>query len=292
MIVLSHNGYQMHIDPMGAEMRKFVSPDGKDHMWCGDASVWKGVSPILFPIIGFLKDGQTKIAGETYQIAKHGFARASLFEVTKKGEDFVTLTLCENEQTKAVYPFDFALRITHRFVGTGYETRMDIENHTDRPMPCLAGFHGAFVCPMNEGETFLDYIVHFDEEEEGIATKCGQGNLMDGTEIIPLGDDKRTFALDYQEFLPRDTFIFAGLKSRAVNLIHKDTRKGIRVCFPHMEVLALWTMAHVSAPYLCIEPWQGMPSYADETGHFEDKPYHITVAPHDAYSCHFTMEEC
>jgi galactose mutarotase-like enzyme len=50
-------------------------------------------------------------------------------------------------------------------------------------------------------------------------------------------------------------------------------------------VLAVWTPPGKNAPYVCLEPWQGCPAYSDESGRFEDKPYHVEVAPGQTYTC-------
>ena len=37
------------------------------------------------------------------------------------------------------------------------------------------------------------------------------------------------------------------------------------------------------------EPWQGMPAFADETGRFEDKPYHVSLGVGSAFTCGYRM---
>ena len=69
-----------------------------------------------------------------------------------------------------------------------------------------------------------------------------------------------------------------------------DLALALKRAFPEMEVLAVWTMPGKRAPYLCIEPWQGLPPMADETGRFEDKPYHITLGAGECYTCGYRME--
>lgn len=290
MIHLEKNGASMEISLLGAEMRAFRSADGKDCLWSGDSAIWKGVAPVLFPVIGFLKNGKVTIDGESFALPKHGFARNMEFKVTEQGCDFVTLTLCENDETKRVYPFDFALSVTHRFVNNGFETRYTVENHSSRVMPFVIGGHPGFACPMNEGEVFSDYALRFEKQETGECTLCTSDNLMGGVEIVGLGADRRTLALNHEEFDRRDTYIFAGLNSRSVELVHKKTGHGMRFSFPEMEVLAVWTMPNKSAPYLCVEPWQGMPAYSDESGRFEDKPYHVELGVGQAYCCGYRME--
>ena len=290
MIVLEHEGARMEIAELGAEMRRFVSKDGVERIWSGDPAVWKSTAPVLFPTINLLKDGVVTIAGKECAVPKHGFAKYQLFEVTDQGDDYVTLTLSENEETKAVYPFDFALSVTHRFVENGFETRYVVENHTGRTMPFVIGGHPGFTCPMAEGEQFGDYVLRFEKEEEGRHLLNTPEHYMGEEAIVDLGGDRRTLALRYEDFDRLDTYVFAGLNSRSVDLVHREHGRGIRVSFPEMEVLAVWTMPGKQAPYLCIEPWQGLPPMADETGRFEDKPYHIDLGVGMSYTCGYRME--
>lgn len=290
MITLKYQGNQMQIDEVGAEMRSFCTADGRDWLWRGSENSWKSSAPVLFPTIGAVKDGGAKIAGQFYAVPRHGFVRPMPFQITAQGEDFVTLSLCATEETKVIYPFDFKLSVTYRFVENGFETVFTVENQSAAAMPFLIGGHPGFNCPMNEGETFEDYILHFEKEETIGTTLCNApGHTLGGTEPVDFGADGRTLKLDHSDFDRLDTYIFSGLNSRSVELIHKDTRKGLRFSFD-MDVLAIWTMPGKNAPYVCIEPWQGGPAYYDETGNFEDKPYHVELKAGESYTCGYKME--
>ena len=68
------------IDTLGAELKSFTDNNsGKDYIWCGDPEHWSGTSPLLFPIVGNLRDGKTIIHQKEYQIPKHGFVRERYF---------------------------------------------------------------------------------------------------------------------------------------------------------------------------------------------------------------------
>ncbi len=284
MIELTYQGAQMHIDQTGAEMRRYRGADGRDYLWSGDPDVWKGVAPILFPAIGALKDGGATIGGTFYAVPRHGFVRERPFAISEQGEDFVTLTLHEDAQTRQVFPFDFALSVTYRFLPNGFETRFTVENHSGREMPFMIGGHPAFRCPLNEGERFEDYVVRFAKPESGVYSLVEGGRISGRTETAPLGEDGRTLALDHAAFDRLDTYIFEDIQSRSVELVHRETGRGIRFSFD-MDVLAIWTMPEKNGRYVCLEPWQGCPAYASETGRFEAKPHHVALGVGRAYSC-------
>lgn len=290
MIELYKDGARMKVALLGGELRAYQDAQGRERLWCGDAAVWKGVSPVLFPAIGALKDGGAAFEGRRYAVPRHGFARDLPFEVTEQGEDFVTLTLEDNEETRKVYPYRFGLSVTHRFVPNGFETRFTVENHSGREMPFLIGGHPGFACPMEEGERFEDYVVRFEKPEEGVLAVCGEKGLLYGEGRAPLTPDGRDLPLRHEDFDRLDTYIFAGLKSRRVELINPATGRGVRLSFPEMPVLAIWSPPHKNAPYVCLEPWHGLPAYAAESGRFEDKPYHVKVGVGGAFSCGYRAE--
>ncbi len=290
MIELRKDGAWMRVDPMGAQMMAYCDRQGRQRLWSGDPAVWGKVAPVLFPVIGKLKEGQVRIGGVPYAVPKHGFVQNKPFVVLRQGQDFCTLGITDDEQTRSVYPFPFALTVTHRLLPEGFSTELAVENTGETVMPFTLGGHPAFACPMNQGEAFSDYVVRFEKPEEGKSLLCSQNGLMDGQEIVDLGPDRRTLSLCHVLFDQKDTLIFGGLASRSVDLVHGGTGKGIRFSFPQSPVLALWTMPHKEGNYLCLEPWNGLPGFENETGNFEDKPYHVVLAPGNSFTLSFAME--
>ena len=49
---------------------------------------WKRHFPVLFPIVGKLKQNKTIINGRTYEMGQHGFARDMEFEPVTKLDNF------------------------------------------------------------------------------------------------------------------------------------------------------------------------------------------------------------
>ena len=271
MITIEHNGAQLRVAELGGELRGYRDAAGTEYLWSGDPAVWKGVSPVLFPAIGALKDGGATIEGVRYPVPRHGFARELPFRVSEQGDDFITLTLTETAETKRLYPFDFALNVTHRLCADGFETRFTVENHTGRDMPFLIGGHPAFACPVGGEGCFEDYVLRFEKPEDGHVSLCDLAtHLVDRIAPAPLEADMRTLPLRHADYDRVDTFIFDGLNSRSVDLVHRETGHGIRLSFD-MPVLAVWTMPGKNAPYVCLEPWTGCATQTIEGDDFRRK---------------------
>lgn len=272
----------------GGQIASFKTASGRQVIWQADPAVWAQHAPVLFPICGSVKDGQISIGGKMYPMTKHGFTRDPVFQVAKLGDDFVELVLTPTEESRPMYPFDFVLHVTYTLQENGFTTTFLVENRSDRVMPFCVGGHPGFVCPMEEGARFEDYQLVFPQVEDGLNALAPGGYLIDGAEYLPQLRNSNTLPLSYQLFDERDALIFTQLKSRSVDLVHKDSGKGIHFAFPKMEVLAVWTKPGAHAPYLCLEPWHGMPGQVTESGNFEDKPFATLLQPGRCYKTWFT----
>lgn len=288
-LTLRRNGLTARADTMGGELVSLRDRQGTEYIWGGDPAYWSGRNPVLFPIVGSLKDGRVDIGGRTFEMARHGFARQSEFTVAGRGEDFVEFELRESEETLRQYPFPFSLRVRHELLENGFSTRFTAANTGGAPMPFCIGAHTAFRCPLEEGERFEDYRLVFDESEDAAFAHPGPGGCLLHGENGPALDHTDTIALDHAVFDRVDTLIYEGLRSKTVRLCHRETGRGVRVDFSQFSMVAFWTMPGKAAPYICIEPWQGCAAFDNESGRFEDKPHCVTLAPGEEKALTYTV---
>lgn len=273
------------VDTQGGELVSFRDGAGTEYIWGGDPAYWAGRNPILFPIVGSLKNGRVDIGGQSYEMGRHGFARGMEFAPVEQGEDFVALELRETEETLACYPFPFSLRVTHRLLEDGFSTAFSVQNTGGSPMPFCIGGHTAIRIP--EGERFEDFHLLFDQAEtadshllspQGIILHDGRKAMLDGT---------GTLALDYQDFAQMDTLIFSMLRSGNVSLVHRETGRGVRLDFHEFPMVAFWTKP--GAPFLCMEPWLGCAAWDNESGRFKDKLFCATLQPGEVKELAYTF---
>ena len=285
MIDLKYHDTTARIQTKGAQIASFRGPDGREVIWQADPAVWAQHAPVLFPVCGSVRNGKIRIAGEEYPMTKHGFTREPDFAVSHLGEDFVDLVLTDSEETRRMYPFSYAFHVTYRLFDAGYTTTFLIENRSDRPMPCCVGGHPAFNVPMEPGAAYEDYRLIFAQEEDGINSLAPGGYLLDGEEKLTELESGRILPLSHALFDSRDALVFAAPRSRSVDLVHRVSGHGLRFDFPKMEV---WSMPNKSAPYVCLEPWHGLPGRAQDSDNFEDKPYVTILPPSRVYTAWFT----
>lgn len=261
----------------GGELVSLRDADGLEYIWQGDPAFWTGQNPILFPIVGTLKDGKIGIAGATYEMDRHGFARGMEFSCMEQGEDFVTLELKETPDTLARYPFPFVLQVTHRLLEDGFSTAYAVKNTGNGPMPFCIGGHTAIRCPLQAGERFEDYELLFDEKEKADSHLLSPQGVILHDRRRPMLDGSGRLGLDYGVFEEMDTIIFSMLRAGSVSLVHRITGRGVQLDFHEFPMVAFWTKP--GAPYLCLEPWHGCAAFDDESGRFEDKPFCVTLKP-------------
>lgn len=280
---------QAEVQLRGAQMASFKGRDGREVIWQADPLVWAQHAPVLFPVCGSVPDGQFTIEGKPYPMTKHGFTRNPDFTVVRQGDDFVELMLDPTEESRLMYPFQFAFHVIYTLVENGYTTTFLVENRDERPMPFCVGGHPGFICPMEPGAAFDDYQLVFPEKEDGRNSLAPGGYLINGSEYLPGFHGAQVLPLNHDLFDQRDALIFTGLKSRSVDLVHRSSGRGIHFTFPKMEVLAVWSKPGANADYVCLEPWHGMPSVVGESGRMEDKAFVTMLAPGRCWQGSFTM---
>ena len=278
-IVLKKGCMEAVVTTKGGELISFKDEEGIERIWQGDPEYWTGRNPLLFPVVGNLKEGKIKINGETYSMNRHGFAREREFVITEQAEDHVVMELRADEDTLKKYPFNFKLQVCHRLEDFGFVTSFEIVNLDKREMLFCIGAHTAFCCPVFADETFEDYDIVFDEKEQADSLLLNSDGYIQKGKTVPFLRDSDRFALNYEPFEKMDTVIFSGLKSTGVSLKHRLKGHGVHMDFEGFPFMAFWTKGAQRAPFICIEPWHGCAALEDEDGDFKHKEACICLQP-------------
>ena len=283
------SGLQAVVESHGGELVSFKDKAGTEFIWSGDAAYWAGQNPLLFPIVGTLKEGKILIGGKTFEMARHGVARHGEYTPVAQTEDSITLELTESEDTLAQYPFPFRVLVGQKLEENGFTTTLTVQNIGSSPMPFCIGAHPAFRCPIYPGERFEDYNIVFDKPETLPTQLLTPAGVIRDGETEPCLENQRAYPLRHEVFERLDTVILEGLASTGAALVHKDTGKGLHMAFRGFPVFALWTMGAKKAPYICLEPWHGCAAHSGETGRFEDKPHCVTLQPGEEKQLSYTV---
>lgn len=266
--------------------------NGQEYVWEGLPEYWPSHAPILFPTVGSTIDGSVKFEGTAYPLPKHGFARKHEFRLLEETENKLVYELFDSPASHEVYPYRFRLLITHTISDEGFSTEYTVENVDSKPIWFCIGGHAGFRCPMKDGEKFSDYKLIFDtvENEDVIYTTNYGGGYIDAS--LPVTDKLKNtneWDLNYDDY-DVDVLLTKKLKSHSVKLVNRNTGKGIDFDFTGFKALGIWTPPKKHAPFVCIEPWNGLPAHLGETGNFEDKPYAIKLGVGEKYSVGYSMK--
>lgn len=289
LIILHSENYEVTINSMGAELKSFCSPDGKEFVWNSDPAFWMRSSPLLFPTIGNVRNNVTKFNGQVYPMPKHGFCKDSEFEVASQSDSHATFTLKASEETLDSYPFLFELSLTYRLTGNALEMTYSVKNTDTKELPYHIGAHPGFMCPLEAGESLTDYQLSFEKEETFLATPYNLEHLcFSSGKQVAFGKSGTVLPLT-PEMFDNDAVFFPHVNSRCVKLIHYATGHGIRVDYPNFSSIAFWTPIGGKAPFLCIEPWNGSAIYDDENDDFVNKRDVEFLAPGESKDYHLRI---
>jgi galactose mutarotase-like enzyme len=278
LVTIASDVLTARINPLGAELWSLTDRHGREYMTDADPAFWTGHAPILFPIVGMLNGGRYRLGERTYELPKHGFARRSRFEVVEAGASAVHLRLRDSEDTRAVYPFAFALDLTFRLAAATLHVEARIANAGDAAMPFSFGYHPAFAWPLPGGAAKADHRVTFAQPEPQPIRRIdpASGLLLAEPFATPVhGRELQPDAALFQA----DALIWDHLASRSVTY-GAPGGASLTVAFPDTPMLGIWQKP--GAGYLCIEPWQGIADPVGYAGDFADKPGVVTLPPGDS----------
>jgi len=274
----------------GAELRSLCI-NGEELMWCADPAFWGKTSPLLFPMIGNLRNGKTFINGKEYSITKHGFARDNVFSADKLSENSAEFSFSSDETTKKSFPFDFLLSLKYTLAENGISITYTVKNNSSVPMPYCIGAHPAFACPNEDGTEFTDYKLVFEKNETVNSPVMNLETRMWGdNDRIGRLNDSREFRLAYPLF-DNDCVYFDTIRSKSVSLVSEKSGKGVKLSWKGFETLGVWTPDHKKAPFVCIEPWCGCDDYDTDSGVFNEKRGIQTADPGEVKTYSLCIEK-
>ena len=244
---------------------------------------WKRQAPILFPIVGQLKNSQIQIEDKTYEMSQHGFARDMDFEEISKTETKHHYMLKYNEETLKKYPYKFELHVIYEIIEDTLTVTYKVKNIDDKTIYFGLGGHPAFNCDYSNGE----YEIVFPEQEDEIEFLKLKDGLIDTENAENILQDNKIYLKE--DTFDNDAVIMKNLKSNKVSLQnHRTNQKILEFDFTGFPFLALWSKK--GAPFVCIEPWQNTADRIDSTQIYKDKEGIIELPKDKEYKCEFKIK--
>jgi len=277
---ISNSNLTAQINHFGAELFSLKNHENQEYIWEGNPSFWGKHSPILFPIVGTLKNNSYNYEGKEYQLSRHGFAREMEFKLVKQSESSATFSLTSSEESRKVYPFDFELQVVYTLDENKLIIGYNIINKNNGVMPFSIGAHPAFALP----KPFKAYALTFEYPEILTSFELENDLLSDKSTTIEMIDNQ--VPLDYSLF-EKDALIFKRLQSKNITILDNKNPL-LRVQFDDFPNLGIWTKSN--APFLCIEPWLGYSDTVHSSGDILEKEGIQLLEAQKSLKCKFSIE--
>lgn len=277
---ISNSTLKASIKHAGAELFSLKNNQNKEYIWEGNPDFWGKHSPVLFPIVGTLKNNTYTIEGKEYQLPRHGFARDMEFQLLHKTENSAVFSLQSNEETLKKYPFEFELQLIYTLQETTLDIAYKVINKGDTKIPFSIGAHPAIALP----EDFESYAFKFEKEEDLKYSLLENDLISNKTET--LATTENLVPLHYKLF-ENDALVFKTLESNSLTIL-ENSKPYVKVDFEDFPSLGIWTKDQ--APFVCIEPWFGYSDTAENSGDLFEKEGILILDAKQTFNSKFSIQ--
>lgn len=259
---ITNSGLTATIDTKGAELVSLKNTTNqREYIWEGNPDFWGKHAPVLFPIVGTLKNGSYRYDNQTYELPRHGFARDREFRLIDRQSDKAVFSLQSDPESLKKYPFRFELQLSYTLTDSRLVVGYKIINQELFAMPFSIGAHPAFALP----QPFDLYALQFEQPE--ILTSYELENDLLSNKTNRIATSNGTLPLNYSLF-EKDALIFKKLASKAITIL-ENQKPLLRFDFGDFPNFGIWTKP--GAPFLCLEPWIGYSDPVDASGELTQK---------------------
>lgn len=283
LVAIASDELTAAIHPLGAELWSLKDTQGRELMTDADPRWWTGHAPLLFPFVGRSRGDSYRYEDREYPMPQHGFARRRSFAIAEHSGDAVTFRLEADDESRAVYPFDFRLDMRFALAGASLHMTATVTNIGGTGLPFSFGYHPAFAWPLPYGGTAEEHRIIFEHPEPAPIRRIGQEPGLIAAEPRSSPVEGHMLAPTYAMF-EDDALIWDRLASRSL-VWGVPGRTRLAMSFPDTPWLGLWQKP--GAHYLCIEPWAGMADPEGFAGSIWDKQGIMHLEP--GASRHFRM---
>lgn len=263
MITLENDYIKVSLTAKGAELQGLFSKETKlEYLWNANPKYWAKHSPVLFPIVGSLKNNSFIYQGKHYELPRHGFARDNVFNFEKISESEGIFTLTQNADTLKTYPFYFELKLNYQLIDRKLKLTYEVKNTGTSELLFSIGAHPAFAVPNTPDTVYEDYYLSFNADEQLTFWKLEDGLVANETKNIALNAHKLKLT---HELFYNDALVFKNLQSNSISLLNTKNDNGLHFNFEEFPFFGIW--AAPDAPFVCLEPWCGV---ADGVNHNQE----------------------
>ena len=259
------------ISESGAELCSLKDNLGREYIWQGIAPYWASHAINLFPVCGRLYNQAYTYKGKEYSIGNHGFARKEIFTCVSNTGDKAIFRLTATGKTKEQYPFDFVLDIEYSLDGSRLNCLFTVKNSGSDEMIYAVGAHPGF-----NTENIEDFYIEFTGNP--VKRVFSDACLDTGkTESYPMREGK---FIDLKHGLFDNDGIFFQNVGESISLVSKAGEM-VKIICPDANFWGIWHNPKTDAPFVCIEPWYGIPGKDGVVEDLTAKEYMVRLKPEE-----------
>ncbi|WP_125703474.1 aldose 1-epimerase family protein [Lacticaseibacillus daqingensis] len=289
MVTLHNDFLTVTVAEHGAEITSIQDNHTQtEYIWQADPAVWKRHAPVLFPIVGALKDDTYTYNGKRYHMTQHGFARDRDFTVAIATATVATLVLTDDESSRAIFPFAFRFEVIVALENNSVKVTYHVTNPDEEEALLFSvGGHPGFNIPLTADTTFTDYYMAFSPRKSRVQIPLKAGAGIDyKNRTLAATDTNLQLSHDY---FKNDAVIFE-LNGKSTFAIRSDkTKRGVELSVADAPFVGVWSPYPTTGEFVCIEPWWGIADTIDATGRLEDKLGINTLAPGEDFAHSYTI---
>ncbi|QKF78033.1 aldose 1-epimerase family protein [Arcobacter defluvii] len=283
---LKNDFLKVKINSFGAELNSLQKIDNScEYIWQANSKYWARHSPILFPIVGRLKEDSYFYKDKKYSMSQHGIARDKEFEVVNKKENFIEFRLCSDEKSFEIYPFSFELYLSYKLEKSSLIISYKVVNKSDEKILFSIGAHPAFNWTLDENEKKEDYFLEFEVDKIKRYFLDEKG-LLFKSDDLKLENNKLFLN---EELFKDDALVFEDSNIKQVVFKSVKNEKFIKVNFDNFPYLGIWSKPS-GAPFLCIEPWFGVADDKNSNQKLEEKKGINSLKKDEEFFCFYSIE--
>lgn len=283
--IISNSQLKVTLRSKGAELCSIIFNE-EEYLWQAKADIWPRHAPVLFPIVGKLKDNTFIYKGKNYVLPQHGFARDMEFECIDQTETRVALKLCSNQITKEKYPFDFELTLIYQLNANTILCSYSVKNSSSKEeMYFGIGAHPGFKIPINENENWKDQYLQFEKGKSFHITKLKDGLLSESKLPLALNDNTLPFS---DHLFDNDALVFEEGQINEMAIVSKKSNRGVSIECANWPYFGIWSKKGCNE-FVCIEPWYGIADSVMSSGNLEDKKGIIQLDPKGDFNCSYSI---
>ncbi len=272
---IKNNCIEVKVNSKGAELNSLLTSEGTELLWQASKDVWPRYAPVLFPIVGRLKNNLYNYKDNNYSLSQHGFARDKEFILVEHSDNTLKFELTADESKLELYPFHFSLIISYTLNENVLDVTYQVFNPDNKELLFSIGAHPGFSTCRKSNETLGDFILEFPNKTRLIAERLDDGLLSGHTYEIQLNSGCLPLST---ELFNNDALVFKNSQIEKVLLKSKKTKEVIELSCKNWPYFGIWTKKG-SDEFVCLEPWFGITDSAIESGILSNKEGIIVLEP-------------